>query len=357
MAGIAASPRGYAVLQGTIVSFSADGRAWTQSSLPFTSTSSNGVALGAHANAIVGGRDGFVVVGGYDIKPCTNEQGAGGPPPCMVAPISWVSSDGITWTSSLPTPIPSTGSKLPPYSEIVQIWAAPNGWDAAVEARDSVRNHGNTLLHSADGLVWSRLKAPPLPDGSTSGDDVYSHGGIASAAGRRVVWQIIDPSEITRTALATSADGVSWTSIPGFDGANAVVRVAMAPAGDGTAPWVLFGDRYGPESHTIVWWQSDDLQTWRSGTMTATGEPIQAIGAVGTWGDGYIALGTKPPDNYQDIPATWLSADGRAWNPVEVADPSSLDGPVAMTDGPVGLIGVGTSETGSIVWLGVGPTP
>lgn len=355
--GMAASPVGYAVLTWDHVWFSTDGRAWTSSTLPFAETSSNGADLVAHANAIAGGPNGFVVVGGQLVKPCDHvDEGAGGPPPCMVAPISWSSPDGITWTSSLPTPIPATGARLPDYTELVSIWPAGGGWDAAAEARASVVSTGNALLHSKDGLVWASLKAAPLLKGMTSGKDVNAHGGVSSGTGTLLLWQYSETNGgiyAPRTELSTTADGKTWAEVPSFDGQNAYVRFALAPGPIGAGTWLLIGHSDTPRG--VTWWQSDDLATWRSGPIISTGPPMQSISALSRWGDGYMALGTQDDESYPGRPGTFLSDDGMTWRPAGFVGLGPLDGPFVMAEGPAGLIGIGTDGVDSAVWFGVDP--
>jgi hypothetical protein len=351
--GIAASPAGYVVLEyPRTVWFSPDGRRWSSTELPFASSTSNGVKLWAHANAVAAGPSGFVVVGGYDHTPCTAETfAAGGPPACLVGPISWSSSDGVTWQSSRPSPIPSDGSALPDYDEIVAIWPAADGWDAAVEARDSVRYHGNTLLHTKDGRTWTRLTSPPLPIGTKSGEDIYNHAGVASPDGRRVVWQTGDPS-IMATTLATSADGATWRGVPSLVSPGAMVNLALAPAAGVAGPWLLLGGTWGSD---MRWWRSDDLVNWRSGTVVLTGVDRAGLGAIARLQVGYVAIGIHQLDDYTTIPITMRSSDGVTWSLVEDIAPVPPDAPMFMADGPAGLIGIGGVDVGSAAWLGVDP--
>ena len=334
---------------------SADGTAWTKSALPFTTSTSNGVELTAHANAIAGGPQGFVVVGAYDHTPCPNEQGAGGPPPCDRKPISWTSPDGRTWTSSIENPIPADGSKLATYSEMVLIWAAASGWDVSVETRSSVMYQGNTLLHSVDGLSWTRGVSPPIPAGADSGTGVNAHGGAGTPTGERVVWQFQDvPTNVT---LSSTEDGVAWSEIPAFDGTDGIVRFALAPQGIDGGPWLLAGARFINDAQVIVWWRSDDLVTWQSGPMIPRGEPMQALFAVAREGGGFIALGSEDADSHPGRPSTWLSEDGMTWiNAAEERGRAPMDGPMWLAHGPAGLIGIGTTEDGSTAWLGIDRT-
>ncbi len=350
LGGIAAAPAGYAVLEyPRTIWASPDGRGWTKSELPFTTSTSNGWDLEAHANAIVGGPDGFIVVGGYDHTPCRTEGGAGGPPPCDRKPIAWTSPDGRTWSSSVGSAIPADGSELPMYSEMVLIWAAAGGWDAAVEARSSVVNQGNTLLHSVDGLSWTRLISPPLPAGAHSAIEVNGHGGMGTATGQRVVWQRQEDGPTS--TLWSTEDGTEWSAVPAVDGTHTEMRFALAPNADGQ-PWLLVGGRYN-EGQTLVWWRSDDRVAWRSGPITPTEPLMQALFAVAHLRDGFILLGSQDADSHPGRPTTWLSDDGMTWSTVGEFGLEPPDGPMWLADGPAGLIGVGHRDGGSSTWLGV----
>jgi len=356
LVGVAASPAGYVVLERLrIVWFSPDGLTWTKVTLPFETTTSSGVVVNAHANEIVGGPNGFIAIGGYTHPPCTTVQGDGGPPPCAVGPISWSSNDGLTWRSSLSTPIPSDGSALPAYSEFALAWPAGDGWDAAIEARDSVLYHGDTLVHSKDGFRWVQLESAPLPEGAASGDDIYAHGGVAAPNGRRVLWQVRDKAAPTHSWLSTTSDGSSWTTVPTFDGRGAFVRLALGPADGRDGPWLLAGDQVAGNSQAGATWFTDDLATWFTSPLTVRdGSTTRATG-LERWKGTYLAVGVSEPINAGSIPVTWLSPDGLTWSEVAGSTPSPVDGPVYVVAGPAGLLGVGTTaDTGAALWFGAG---
>ena len=348
--GMAASPAGYVVLQGRrTVWFSADGASWTPTVLPFESKGTfDDQPLGASAITIAGGPDGFVAAGSYAYPPCDPEGRDGGPPACGVAPISWASTDGVTWKSSIKTVLPLDGKKLPAYSVFAHVWPAGDGWDAAVEVRAGMVNHGNMLLHSLDGVTWSRSKAAPLPDGISS-RDIFAHGGVASGDGRRVHWQAQDESH-QKTTLATSADGLAWTVVSGFDGKDVMIDAALGPDETGDGTWLLLGgDALGGR-----WWASNDLHSWRSGAM-----PITGFGAasVARSSGGYVAVGDRQPRVWSLTTA--VSTDGTTWSTLEQL--AELDSPVYVVAGPAGVIGVGrdfrSDGPGGAAWLWVDPGP
>ena len=244
-------------------------------------------------------------------------------------------------------PIPTEGATLPAYDEIVAIWPAADGFDAAAEARDSVLYHGNTLLHTTDGRAWTRLTPAPLPDGVKSGEDIYSHAGVATADGRRIVWQTQEPMELL-TTLSTSADGILWMRVPTVASTGAFIELALAPAVGSTGPWLLLGGSATGER----WWRSDDMLNWQSDYVVFTGIPRAGLSAITRLGGGYVAVGLEQFDDYTTIPVTLTSRDGAHWAFVEGSVPAPQDGPIFMVDGPAGLVGIGTTDTASAAWLG-----
>ena len=351
LVGMAAGPQGYVVLALPRTAwFSTDGETWTSATLPFDGGVSNGVELRAHANEVVAGPAGFLVVGGYDHGPCSASQGAGGPPQCDVSPIAWVSSDGITWRSTESQPLPSDGSDLPAYSEMVHAWSVGSGWDAAVEARDSVRYHGNTLLHSPDGLAWSRLEAAPLPSGAASGDAVSAHAGVGTGDSRRLVWQVLDDLDWVasppQSTLATSSDGQSWEPISGFDGDGVIVRLGLGPDA-GSDRWLILGDMVDGDQLGTRSWVSDDLVAWRGSDVDGPLARATPLSSVARWRGGYIVHGGD-----EDVPGIgiWLSPDGLVWTEVVGSTPAASDMPEFFATGPAGLLGVGEFDYRAQAW-------
>ena len=357
--GMAASTRGYTVLEARrTIWFSPDGKSWTRTTLPFDTSTSNGSVLDAWADAIVAGANGFVAVGGYDHTPCTSQQGDGGPPACARRPISWASSDGLTWHSSLATAIPSDGSQLPAFSEFARAWPAADGFDAAIEAHDSVRYHGNGLLHSRDGLVWTRLSAGPLADGTTA-DSIYAHGGIGATNGQRLLWQSRDLGSFDpMTSLASSLDGLSWKPIAAFDGTGVSIALTLGPDAGASGPWLLVGDRSTPASGATMAWFSEDLVTWHSGPFRHGTASDPSVSGAARGAGGYVTVGSYRAEDGGSFPVTWRSADGTTWMEVTSAEPEPVDGPTFLAAGPAGMIGLGTTgDPGAAVWIGVDGAP
>lgn len=361
--GMAASPAGYVVISWPRTAwFSTDGRSWASTDLPFRAATSmnvefqlldDGTELEATVNAVAGGPKGFLVVGSYTRPPCNGQFTPGGSPRCEIGPISWVSEDGRTWRSSITTPIPVEGEALPRYSEFARAWPAADGWDVAVSVlRDTPVSRGNTLLHAQDGLTWARLEPAPLPDGASSGDDVYRHGGVASPDGRRLSWQVTDKGLPTATTLSMSADGITWTRLAGFDGARAFVILGIGPE-QGGGEWLLGGYLIAGETSTVRWWRSGDLATWTSGELPIAWQNGRGLRAFERWAGQYVALGARDEPCCVANPGTWLSSDGRTWSEAE-----GNESPTYMAVGPAGLVGVATGEKGSArIWLGLGLVP
>jgi hypothetical protein len=247
--------------------------------------------------------------------------------------------------------MPSDGSSLPDYSRLVRAWPAGDGWDAAVEAQAGVLSQGNVLLHSSNGLLWHRLEAAPLPKGASSGDDINAHAGVASPNGQRLVWQVRDVLDQVKSALSTSADGQTWTRVPAFDGAGAFVHLGLGPEGAASGPWLIIGTVFNGESLPVRSWFSEDLTTWAGGRVSSSGFLSFGSSTLERWAGGYVLLGQRTGGE-DELPVTWVSADGTTWSEVAGPDPALADAPVFLAAGPSGLIGVGSADRGSQVWLG-----
>lgn len=355
--GIAASEAGYVVMSYPRTAwFSVDGRAWTSSELPFRPATSrtvelqvgldDGTELEATVNAIAGGPGGFLAVGSYSLPPCTGQFTPGGPPRCEILPVSWVSTDGRTWRSSIGTPVPADGSGLPRYSELARAWPAAGGWDAAVSVlADTPVHRGNGLLHSSDGLTWTRLAPAPLPDGAASGDDVYAHDGVATTNGRRLTWQVMhDGYGVPTAALATSADGNTWTRVDGFEGAGVEVTFGLAPAVKDD-PWWLAGYVVAGENVSVKSWRSDDLATWTMTSLPVAPGNRDGLWALGRWAGLDIILGRASETS--SSAGSWTTGDGMTWE-------AGTGSPRFMTAGPAGLVGAVDAEDGTAtIWIGV----
>jgi hypothetical protein len=342
---------------------SSNGSAWTMRRLPMPTvpTASGGMGIELQGAASDGRR--VVIVGGYPHGPCraVGEGETGGGPACPYRPISWVSTDGRSWTSNDPGASPQAPAGYTQGAEFTAVWAVPTGgWDAAVSWWQGEALHGRDLMHSADGLHWTPLQPPPGAVIANSDPFPWSHAGAADASGTRLVWQnwmdfsgVVSGDGRMVASVSTSPDGMHWTAATTFPGDGAEVDAGLAGTGS-PAHWLLAGKTRvpdGPDAAPVAW-QSPDGQTW-----TSTQLPENAGSSVTPWSlvatpTGYVAVGATW-DGAESDHATWLSPDGVAWTVLPRSAPAGADfGPRVAASGPAGVIGIGVSPggTGSSVW-------
>jgi hypothetical protein len=340
---MAGTPRGYVVAVDASdahrVLFSRDLSTWKAITLPMDAEPADR-PWPVRLRAVAAGQAGFLAVGAYQSEPCAGgNAGDGGLPVCEIHPVAWVSSDGLTWRSSAGTKLPLTGD-LGTYAEFSAAWAVGDGWDAAVESSVGPEPHGNDVLHSTDGVHWTRLVAPPLPDGADAAADVESHGGADLRDGGRLLWQVSWPEGSPQTNLLRSPDGADWEALGVLPGGTASVVGAVGPYYFKDS-WLLAGESEHDEGPRAAVWTSGDLRAWSRGLLPdPPGSSWSTITAVADWGVGYIAVGTWA--GAARTSATWLSPNGSDWGLVPAADGGfPRNGPVYLANGPQGLAGVG----------------
>lgn len=335
IAGFVASDEGYLIVAARNAWFSADGSTWTQAALPFDPYQRPDVGGPTHAwaNDAAADADGFAVVGEYEHKPCVAPNfTAGGPPECAVSPIAWFSVDGRTWTSSISAPLPLHDLQIPDYRAFGEVWAAGDGWDASAETRESVDVRAKELLHTADGIHWSALAAPP---GRLGDHSLRARDGLGTASGDLIVWQLWDRiTEHLSTTLAMTPAGQGWMSLDAFPGDLAIVETGIAPAAGVNGPWILGGETNNP---TI--WTSNDLETWNVAKLTAPGAAMRgSVVSIARWADRYIAIVVQAPGDGTLVESMWTSIDGLDWD-FDGQSPGQTSA-LKVAVGPSGLLGL-----------------
>ncbi|MFU8872623.1 hypothetical protein [Micromonospora sp. SL4-19] len=255
---------------------------------------------------------------------------------------------------------------------------------------------------------WRSLTLPVLP--GTPGRLLLRD--VAACAGHWfVVGGVADPEGETRPAAWTSADGLSWSSVPiapsSFYGRRHVLYAAAcrqgrlgavgarnggvhgnprtgtwAQAPDGTlrevpAPFELYGGPRavsvsrlvaGPGGWLVVGSRADGAAVWTSsdGERFTLREGVPELAGDGrgrTVGldavavpPGWLVVGAVlPPHATAALPLAWTSVDGRAWRRVELpaSDGRSQAQRVALVGGAV--VVVGSLRDGFGVWRVVPP--
>jgi hypothetical protein len=315
--------------------FSADGQGWAPVTLsgpgPRANTWTEAAAIATSGRTVV-------VVGGYSHRPCVDRDEGGGPA-CIRSPISWASDDGTTWRSSMPWVGPlGKGEGFDQGSEFSEVWAVPDGWEAALFYWQGEATYQREIWHSTDGVTWAPQATVFAP-----GEWDFHRLGLANAEGRRVVASNLFecPEEGPCTSwvrLWTSDDGMTWRELA--PPAEAAAITGGQPGGTGGAPWLLGGKVMDAASGRTrpALWSSVDLAAWQLLELPGA-SGLESYGAFVTSSDGaYVAI-AYDEESEHDITATWWSPDGLAW--VGLTDPPVVQ---ALADGPAGVIGLGMPE-------------
>jgi hypothetical protein len=310
------------------IRFSTDGQSWRTIELPSPDpvVSPDGSTDWAVAGAAATDGDSVVVVGAYDHAPCDWTPGTGGPPPCQGSPISWVSTDGVEWRSSLPWvgPVGYPGQSVSRGSGFGAVWAVRGGWEASLGYASGSAGQQREVWHSSDGMAWEHradvvlADAPPIV--------------VVGVDGRRLMAAEVHSTSLTGTW--TSDDGVAWAAEPFPDDLAAVLGgVGPEQAGE---PWLLVGTtlKGGSGTRVLAVWSSSDLREWEQQEL-----PWDA--AFDPWRDAmirtrqaYVAVAYDLPTSVNG--ATWVSTDGERWTALPTAPLVQI-----AADGPAGIIGLG----------------
>jgi len=358
LTGLAASELGYVLVAGPTVWYSPDALDWTASSLPFPPEAAAtaglaGIARQAdirggtadrargdtHTTAVAGGPAGFIVVGGYAHEPCrTGPLVPGGPPECAIAPISWASSDGVTWQSSLGATMPLEEAATPDYREFESVWPAAGGWDGSVQTADAVVATSMDLLHTADGLAWTRLPTPPGEPRPTVWSSQPGRGG-AFRAGWRILWQVWNGVGQDVTALAAMPPGGEWLDVAAFDGGGAAASAALAPA-RAAGLWLVAGTGTVAGLHLpLVWTAASPTGEWSTTIVRSPdGTPTRLLG-LARWSGGVIlVVGWRASAASAEVGRTWVSRDGYEWVPGPDVPMAAAVGNTLVASGPAGVV-------------------
>ena len=308
--------------------FSPDGRTWEEveplrgSACPGKPIPTNGSANVAWSAATNGSE---VILVGYQIEGCSDRY----------SPASWITSDGVTWEQSTSVE-PTTG----PYNTMLNVWAVPRGWEAAVSLDGVDRLARWTSL---DGLTWQASPALPL------GLETVAADGTRVGVRHRDIGQ--------NDSLVVSTDGENWQDL------DAPVRggvTAVLPPVAASDPWIVVSES-GTQLETgtqLTFATSTDLAHWASASSSITlidGEmPITRtrIGVLmlseepcwsGGEGSGPAPSSGPPvcPEDEEDVVDVHVSSDGLHWMDVVVPGPL-----VAIADGPAGTLAVETNHDG-----------
>jgi hypothetical protein len=209
------------------------------------------------------------------------------------------------------------------------------GASAGTEVAAGVANGGPALWVSADGGTgWTRaaLGGPASLSGAGGGE-------LAGVAHGPAGWVAVGTTLAAAGGplVVSSPDARKWTAKGGIAGLPAGSAVAAAVAA-GPAGYVIVGHQTASRHGAVIAaaWYAPGLSGWRSATVTGatvtgatvTGAAVagqgqqvasagQLMNAVTATARGYIAVGSAGTSA-----AAWLSADGRSWQQVSLAEPA-----------------------------------
>jgi hypothetical protein len=144
----------------------------------------------------------------------------------------------------------------------------------------------------------------------------------------------------TRGAIWASPDGRTWDRLA-VPGVTAAAVTGVIADESGYVAWGASGTDLG-----VGFWVSPDGRAWTRTAGIVSPDPVEVAG-VARLGNELVAIGTaevgSPDGDPVEAFRTWVSADGRSWQPVTPSTPAGWSG------GLEGLIGTGDAIIG---WAG-----
>ncbi|MFD0691188.1 hypothetical protein [Actinomadura fibrosa] len=186
------------------------------------------------------------------------------------------------------------------------------------------------VWRTRDGASWTRATGTGEEPGAQrlAGGAYGPRGWVLAGRGARR----------DRPLLLTSGDGAAWTpaALPADRPGE------LSGAAHGRAGYVVVGS----DSGGVLAWHSDDLARWTAGTGDLQGGKAHDVATVTR---GYVAVGASA----NGAPAAWTSADGAVWTAVRLpAGPAPTRvvarGDTAVATGPGGTAAV--SSDGGRTW-------
>jgi serine/threonine protein kinase len=202
---------------------------------------------------------------------------------------------------------------------------------------------------SADGQTWTPVRDPKVFGGP--GDQVMNR---VDAGGPGFVAVGFDTSgQQSAAAVWTSSDGSRWQRVTGSQDALAGERLRMRDVTDGGPGLVAVGFSGPPGNSDAAVWTSADGTSWTRlpGSPKVFGGPgSQVMATVVAGGPGLVAVGADDTDA-----AVWISKDGVTWTKVP-AVPGVFGGAGNQfmnfaVSTPKGIVAVGADGKDAAVWV------
>ncbi len=225
------------------------------------------------------------------------------------------------------------------------------GASAGTEVAAGAADGGPALWVSTDGgSDWTRAALGGLAALSRAGS-----GELAGVAHGQAGWIAVGTTraESGGPLVVASPDARAWTVTGGLAASGGGSAVAAAVAA-GPAGYVIVGHQSaGRNGAVAAAWYAPGLSGWRGATITGatvTGQGQQAasagqlMNAVTATAGGFAAVGSAGTSA-----AAWLSADGRSWRQVSLAEPAGAAraGLEYVAANGASLVAAGTEFTAS----------
>lgn len=177
---------------------------------------------------------------------------------------------------------------------------------------------------SEDGLVWNPIEGEALPEApSFESVEQLAHSVVAEEGGWRLFYAGGDGGR-TRIGEATSTDGISWTRLPGLEGAwtlpqgepgsfddSSVRDPAVVRTGD---VWRMWYAGYDGESWSIGLAERVGSGPWVRRVAPASGVPAPSLSAVERTFSAKGVAGPVVDASDPASPSLWYGGwDGFAW--------------------------------------------
>jgi hypothetical protein len=245
----------------------------------------------------------------------------------------WTSEDGFSWTKTV------VGGE---NSQIFDVTPGGPGLVAVGTATGTVDHPYSPVSRAAvwtsvDGITWTRVPDDPDVFGELEGGWNRSMPAVAAGEPGLVAIEGGGPGA-PEHAVWTSVDGLTWTLVPPADIPGDARMNDVIAGGPG---FVAVGGTY---ADAAVWTSPDGL-TWTlvPPSELPDGAPLHSVISVGSQ---LIAIGGTP-FGYSEV---WTSLDGETWTRAEKEIPG-FGGVNAVAATEDGLIAVGTENGAAAVWI------
>jgi len=252
-----------------------------------------------------------------------------------IQPAAWRSADGTTWAPIAVQGLATGAQDGGRLNDVVEA----GGLLVGVGCMDQGCLSGPAMWVADQSGAFNPVTNPDVRESAAANAVIATPGGLVAVGGYNWVG-----NEAPRAAIWTSADGGSWAIGGAIDGGDAAVMYDVARSGD---ILVAVGSVYRDDGEGGILnralaaaWRSEDAgRTWAAvGSETLSSGAGVSLDSVVHTGKAFVAVG-RLADDERWQPIGWISTDGIAWSSFEL--PALGAAPVALADGPGGLVAVG----------------